>query len=313
MNRADAQTALDQQSFWLPTRKDLVAKGITYPARSADMGVFLKEIDKTAPRHLRDQRRPRVQRSGHAHGEGDQQALRRPAGAAVDDRRERVGKSGSERGRTSVAKSGWRAWPPEEITPRKIAPYLFILPNMALFAAFTIWPAISGFNMSLYDSSNGRTFRPVGLGNYAEIVTSDEFWRVARQTAVFVIVLVVVTTIAATALALLLNAQQRGRGVLRGAYLLPFLVSPVVIGLIWGWRSERQGGLVNTVLDAIGLGRPRLAARRRPGDGGDHRRRAVGTGRLLRADPAGRAAGHRRGAVRGRADGRGHTGGSRSG
>ena len=143
-----------------------------------------------------------------------------------------------------------------KIAPRKIAPYLFILPNMALFAVFTIWPAINGFNMSLYDSSNGRTFRPVGLGNYAEIVTSDEFWRVARQTALFVVGLVVVTTIAATALALLLNAQQRGRGVLRAAYVVPFLVSPVVIGLIWGLALERQGGLVNTVLDAIGLGRP---------------------------------------------------------
>ena len=139
---------------------------------------------------------------------------------------------------------------------RKIAPYLFILPNMALFAVFTIWPAINGFNMSLYDSSNGRTFRAVGLANYTEIVTSDEFWRVARQTGIFVVGLVVVTTVAATALALLLNAQQRGRGVFRAAYFVPFLVSPVVAGLIWGLALERQGGLVNTVLDAVGLGRP---------------------------------------------------------
>lgn len=142
------------------------------------------------------------------------------------------------------------------LTGPRIAPYLFILPNMVLFGAFTIWPAISGFNISLYDSDNGRTFTYVGTENYSEIVTSDEFWRVATQTAVFVVVLVVLTTVAATALALLLNAQRRGRGVLRAAYFVPFLVSPVVVGLIWGLALERQNGLVNTVLDAVGLGQP---------------------------------------------------------
>ncbi|MEJ3653570.1 sugar ABC transporter permease [Actinomycetes bacterium KLBMP 9759] len=142
------------------------------------------------------------------------------------------------------------------LTSLKVAPYLFVLPNMLLFGAFTIWPAINGFNMSLYDSSNGRTFRFVGGGNYTEIVSSAEFWQVAGQTAVFVVGLVIVTTVASTALALLLNAQRRGRGVLRAAYFVPFLVSPVVVGLIWGLALERQNGLVNTILDALGLGRP---------------------------------------------------------
>jgi alpha-1,4-digalacturonate transport system permease protein len=141
-------------------------------------------------------------------------------------------------------------------TGPRVAPYLFILPNMVLFGAFTIWPAINGFNISLYDSDNGRTFRYVGTENYAEIVSSEEFWRVARLTLVFVIGLVVLTTVAATALALLLNAQRRGRGPLRAAYFVPFLVSPVVVGLIWNLALERQNGLVNTALQAVGLGAP---------------------------------------------------------
>ncbi|WP_064745497.1 ABC transporter substrate-binding protein [Pseudonocardia acaciae] len=47
MNRADAQKALDEQAYWLPTRKDLVASGVDYPQRAEDMGVFLAEINKT--------------------------------------------------------------------------------------------------------------------------------------------------------------------------------------------------------------------------------------------------------------------------
>lgn len=138
----------------------------------------------------------------------------------------------------------------------KWAPYLFVLPNMVLFGTFTIFPAFNGFNLSLYDSSNGRTFTYVGAENYGEILSSREFWSVARATLIFVLGTVVLTTVAATALAIALNAQQRGKGLLRAAYFVPFLVSPVVVGLIWRLALERQNGLLNTALEAIGLGRP---------------------------------------------------------
>ncbi|GDY31760.1 carbohydrate ABC transporter permease [Gandjariella thermophila] len=142
------------------------------------------------------------------------------------------------------------------LTSRAVAPYLFILPNMVVFGLFTIWPALNSFNISLYDSGNGRRFNWVGTDNYREILSDPEFWGVARHTAVFVVGFVVLVTVAATALALLLNAQVRGRGLFRAAYFLPVLISPVVVGLIWNWALERQNGLVNTVLGAMGLGAP---------------------------------------------------------
>jgi ABC-type sugar transport system permease subunit len=127
---------------------------------------------------------------------------------------------------------------------------------MAVFLVFIIWPAINGFNISFFDSSDGRYFEPVGTANYSEIVADDEFRRVVAQTMVFVVSFVVVTMVVSTALALLLNAQRRGRGVLRAAYFLPVLLSPVVVGLIWGWALERRVGLVNTITGALGLGQP---------------------------------------------------------
>lgn len=139
---------------------------------------------------------------------------------------------------------------------RRLIPYLFIAPNLAVFLVFTIYPAVNGFNISFYDSSNGRTFTPAGTGNYHEIFTAGEFWGVVRQTVLFVVSFVTATMLLATALALLLNAQRRGRGALRAAYFLPVLLSPVVVGLIWGWALERRVGLVNTIAEALGLGQP---------------------------------------------------------
>jgi ABC-type sugar transport system permease subunit len=141
-------------------------------------------------------------------------------------------------------------------TAPRLAPYLFVLPNMLVFALFTIWPAISGFNISLYDSSNGRTFEYVGTENYERILSDPQYWETARNTVVYTIAFVVLVTVASLALAILLNAQQRGKGALRAAYFVPVVISPVVVGLIWGWVLTRQNGVVNELLRGVGLPAP---------------------------------------------------------
>jgi alpha-1,4-digalacturonate transport system permease protein len=143
------------------------------------------------------------------------------------------------------------------LTGRRLAPYLFIFPNMLVFGLFTIWPAINGFRISLYDSSNGRTFEAVGLDNYRRIVDDPRFSDVVRNTLTFVVAYVVVVTVLSILLALLLDAQVRGRGPLRAAYFLPVVISPVVVGLVWSWMFTRRTGIVNSVLESAGLGRPR--------------------------------------------------------
>jgi alpha-1,4-digalacturonate transport system permease protein len=138
----------------------------------------------------------------------------------------------------------------------RLAPYLFVLPNTAIFLLFTILPAINGFNISFYDSNNGRTFRWAGLANYERLLSDADFWATALRTMLFVLAFVVLVTVLSIPLAVLLNVQRRGRAFFRGAYFLPVLIPPVVVGLIWFWALDRQVGLVNTVLGALGVGQP---------------------------------------------------------
>ncbi|WP_447948923.1 carbohydrate ABC transporter permease [Microbacterium aurum] len=135
----------------------------------------------------------------------------------------------------------------------RVAPYLFLIPNMLIFGVFTIWPALNGFNISLYSSSNGRTFRWEGLGNYQKILTDEEFWGVVRNTVVYSVAYVALSLLFSVGLAALVHAQRRGRTFFRAVYFVPVLVSPVVVGLIWGWMFERQNGLVNAALGAVGI------------------------------------------------------------
>lgn len=139
---------------------------------------------------------------------------------------------------------------------RRLIPYLFILPNLAIFAIFTIYPAINGFNISLYKSSNARTFTWVGTDNYAQILGDDAFWAVVRNTVVFAVSFVAIAVSVAIAIAVLLQAQRRARGFYRAVVFVPVLISPVVVGLVWNWILQRKGGLLNSALASLGLGQP---------------------------------------------------------
>jgi alpha-1,4-digalacturonate transport system permease protein len=77
-----------------------------------------------------------------------------------------------------------------------------------------------------------------------------------RNTLEFVVGFVACTLVLATALALLLNAQKRGRGLFRASVYVPVLISPVVVGILWNWLLQPDSGVVDAILAKLGLGQP---------------------------------------------------------
>jgi ABC-type sugar transport system permease subunit len=135
-------------------------------------------------------------------------------------------------------------------------PYLFVAPNMFIFITFIIWPAIRGFQISFFDSIDGRTFTPVGLGNYRTIFGDPTVASVAKNTATYVIFYVLLSTTLAIALALVVNEQKFAKGFFRAIIFLPVMLSPVVVGLIWNDVLDRKVGPLNSLLEALGGGSP---------------------------------------------------------
>ena len=139
---------------------------------------------------------------------------------------------------------------------RRLMPYLFVAPNMFIFITFIIWPAIRGFQISFIDSIDGRTFTPVGVGNYRTIFGDPTVASVAKNTATYVIFYVLLSTILAMALALVVNEQKFAKGFFRAIIFLPVMLSPVVVGLIWNDVLDRKVGPLNSLLEALGGGSP---------------------------------------------------------
>jgi len=139
---------------------------------------------------------------------------------------------------------------------RRLMPYLFVAPNMLIFLTFIIWPAIRGFQISFLDSIDGRTFTPVGTGNYRAIFGDPTVAEVAKNTATFVVFYVIISVVLSLAFALIVNEQQFAKGFFRAILFLPVMLSPVVVGLIWNDVLDRKVGPLNSLLQAIGGGSP---------------------------------------------------------
>jgi ABC-type sugar transport system permease subunit len=135
-------------------------------------------------------------------------------------------------------------------------PYLFVAPNMLIFITFIIWPAIRGFQISFYDSIDGRTFTPVGTGNYKAIFGYPTVAEVAKNTAIYVVFYVIISTLLSIAFALIVNEQKFAKGFFRAILFLPVMLSPIVVGLIWNDVLDRKVGPLNALLQAIGGGSP---------------------------------------------------------
>ena len=139
---------------------------------------------------------------------------------------------------------------------RRLMPYMFVAPNMLIFLTFIIWPAIRGFQISFFDSMDGRTFTPVGTGNYRAIFSDPTIAEVAKNTAIYVIFYVIISTVLSIAFALIINEQQFAKGFFRAILFLPVMLSPVVVGLIWNDVLDRKVGPLNSLLEALGGGSP---------------------------------------------------------
>lgn len=128
-----------------------------------------------------------------------------------------------------------------------------ILPGLALLVAVVLYPLAASLVTAFFEQSlvvPGRSF--VGLENIRGILNGD-FWQILRQTLIFTVGATVLPFVIGLALALALNTNIRGRSILRGLLLFPWLVPAVVVSFLWMWIFNANYGLANGLLESIGL------------------------------------------------------------
>lgn len=121
---------------------------------------------------------------------------------------------------------------------------LLLVPLAALLLPFLFWPAVFGFASSFTDYAPAQVrFHFVGLQNYAAVFGNEQFTLAFRNILIFILVAVPVELAVGFAVAYALRDPFRGRGVVRIILLIPWLLSPIAVGVMWHFLYGKGGML----------------------------------------------------------------------
>ena len=148
---------------------------------------------------------------------------------------------------------GWR-WPR---VSKKALPYLFLVPTLAILLVYTVYPLFYSIYLSLNHWDLGsplRSMRWVGGKNYARLLADDSFRVALKNTFVFVVSAVTGEFLLGLGLALIaVRRLSKAEGVIRSFILLPMIVTPVVVGMMWRLMYNHDLGMLNYFLGLIGV------------------------------------------------------------
>ncbi|MCI4065004.1 sugar ABC transporter permease [Micromonospora sp. R77] len=138
----------------------------------------------------------------------------------------------------------------------KYSPYLYVLPFFVIFAVFSAYPIAYTVWIALTDRSPlNSTISFVGLDNFVELITDDpQFWNAVVNTFGMFLLSTVPQLLLALVLANALNRRLPAQTFFRMAIAMPIITSTAVVALIFSMIYAKDFGLVNWVLDTVGLG-----------------------------------------------------------
>jgi multiple sugar transport system permease protein len=132
---------------------------------------------------------------------------------------------------------------------------LLLGPAVLYLVAFSIYPLVVSLVRSFMDYNPTKdSWRWIGVRNYSDLFSSSEFWTVVKNTVILMTAGVGIQVVLGTALALFFNQNLRGSTIVRGILILPMLLTPIVVGLMWRALLNPQWGLLNWVAVKAGFG-----------------------------------------------------------
>ncbi|MFS0725460.1 carbohydrate ABC transporter permease [Paenibacillus sp. 1P07SE] len=132
-------------------------------------------------------------------------------------------------------------------------PFLLLLPVLLLFAVFIIYPLIQGVRISMTDwNGYSQQYNEVGWRNYGRLLTDGRIHTAFVNTLIYGVGSTILQNIWGLGLAVLLNTAFAGRHAARAAIYLPVMISGLIMGYLWYFMLQYDGGALNDVLLAMG-------------------------------------------------------------
>jgi multiple sugar transport system permease protein len=130
---------------------------------------------------------------------------------------------------------------------RRLAPWLFLAPGILIFLLYVIFPIAQSVWISFYEWDGLGEATWVGLQNYVDLLDDDSFYTSLKNNVIW-LVLYLLAIPAGLAIALFLNQTVTGIRLYKSLFFFPFVISQVVVGLIFSWFYAPDFGLLPKIL-----------------------------------------------------------------
>lgn len=138
----------------------------------------------------------------------------------------------------------------------RLTPYMFLAPAIAILAIALLYPIGYMIYASFLDWNPSQRIGEaefVGVRNYVNLLSDESFRESMFVTLKFAAIVVSLEMVVGVGLALLLDRNIRGMSVLRTLFILPMMIAPIVVGLMWRYMYHPTVGIFNRTLKSLGF------------------------------------------------------------
>lgn len=143
----------------------------------------------------------------------------------------------------------------EVLTSERYFKWTLLIPLVLLLLVFMLYPLFYCLYYSFHEWGMQEKAIFIGLDNYRHLLNDKPFLVALGRTLEVLVICTVAELLIGLGLAMLWNREFRGQNIVRGLSLLPLMVAPLILSLLWNFMLEYDFGAVNQILTAIGLGK----------------------------------------------------------
>jgi len=140
-----------------------------------------------------------------------------------------------------------------------LAPWLFLTPGILFFLIYVIIPIFQSMSISLYDWDGMGAKTYIGFGNYIELMSDEAFYTSLKNNVIWLLMYMLAVP-AGLFVALFLNQNVWGIRFYKSLFFFPFVISQVVVGLVFSWFYDPTNGLLELIVGWFGVQAPAILA-----------------------------------------------------
>ena len=136
---------------------------------------------------------------------------------------------------------------------KNLTPYYFLLPPLIFLILIAIYPLLFSLKLAFYrwNLVNVLDQYFIGFGNFTRLFTDDSFWNAIKVTFTYVILATVIEFFLGLSLALIASQELKGIKIIRTLFLIPMMMAPLVVGLMWRYLLNANYGIVTFLIKTI--------------------------------------------------------------